>query len=101
MGAGRRRRTVGLPTDRPARVLLLVHGTFSSTVGAFGAMAVWPGAEGFVATVLSAYDAVIGYDHRTLSVDPKQNARDLLDVLRPHPGTDRRSTSSPTAAVGS
>ncbi len=34
---------VGLPTDRAARVLLLVHGTFSSTTGAFGALAVTPG----------------------------------------------------------
>ena len=28
-----------LPTDRPVRVLLFVHGTFSSTVGGFGALA--------------------------------------------------------------
>ena len=26
-----------LPTDRPVRVLLFVHGTFSSTAGGFGA----------------------------------------------------------------
>ncbi|GAA2492864.1 CHAT domain-containing protein [Terrabacter carboxydivorans] len=77
---------VGLPTDRPARVLLLVHGTFSSTTGAFGALAVTPGAEGFVDTLVQAYDAVIGFDHRTLSVDPEQNARDLLALLAPHDG---------------
>ena len=77
---------VGLPTDRAARVLLLVHGTFSSTTGAFGALAVTPGAEGFVDTVVSAYDAVLGFDHRTLSVDPERNARDLLALLEPHDG---------------
>ena len=77
---------VGLPTDRPARVLLLVHGTFSSTTGAFGALAVTPGAEGFVDTLVSAYDAVLGFDHRTLSVDPERNARDLLALLEPHDG---------------
>jgi len=77
---------VGLPTDRPARVLLLVHGTFSSTSGAFGALAVTPGAEGFVDTLVSAYDAVIGFDHRTLSVDPERNGRDLLALLAPHDG---------------
>lgn len=77
---------LGLPTDRPARVLLLVHGTFSSTTGAFGALAVTPGAEGFVDTLVSAYDAVIGFDHRTLSVDPERNARDLLALLEPYEG---------------
>jgi len=77
---------VGLPTDRAARVLLLVHGTFSSTTSAFGALAVTPGAEGFVDTLVSAYDAVIGFDHRTLSVDPERNARDLLALLAPHDG---------------
>ncbi len=77
---------VGLPTDRVARVLLLVHGTFSSTTGAFGALAVTAGAEGFVDTLVSAYDAVIGFDHRTLSVDPERNARDLLALLAPHEG---------------
>ena len=81
--------SLSLPTDRPVRVLLLVHGTFSSTVGAFAPMGLVPGADGFLPTVLSAYDAVIGYDHRTLSVDPRQNADDLLEELRrQHPGTD-------------
>jgi biotin carboxyl carrier protein len=70
-------------------VLLLVHGTFSSTIAAFAPMGLVPGAEGFLPTVLSTYDAVIGYDHRTLSVDPRQNAVDLLTELRRHhPGTD-------------
>ncbi|MGO4596612.1 DUF7379 domain-containing protein [Terrabacter sp. 2RAF25] len=77
---------VGLPTEYPARVLLLVHGTFSSTAGAFGALAVTPGAEGFVDTLVSAYDAVLGFDHRTLSVDPERNARDLLALLEPFGG---------------
>lgn len=86
LGAGD---TFGLPTDRPVRVLLLVHGTFSSTVGAFAVMGLVPGAEGFLPSVLSAYDAVVGYDHRTLSVDPRQNAVDLLaELRRQHPGTD-------------
>ncbi len=80
---------LAVPAGRPVRVLLLVHGTFSSTVGAFAPMGLVPGAEGFLPTVLSAYDAVIGYDHRTLSVDPRQNAEDLLvELRRHHPGTD-------------
>jgi hypothetical protein len=77
-----------LPTDRPVRLLLFVHGTFSSTVGAFAPLAVTPGAEGFVRTLVSAYDAVIGFDHRTLSVDPRANAKDLLRRLATHgPGS--------------
>ena len=80
---------LALPVGRPVRVLLLVHGTFSSTVGAFAPMGLVPGAEGFLPTVLSAYDAVLGYDHRTLSVDPRKNAEELLvELRRHHPGTD-------------
>jgi hypothetical protein len=86
LGAGD---SLGLPTDRPVRLLLLVHGTFSSTVGAFAPMGLVPGAERFLPTVLSRYDAVVGFDHKTLSVDPRQNAVDLLAELRAqHPGTD-------------
>jgi hypothetical protein len=31
---------LGLPTDRPVRILLFIHGTFSSTLSAFGSLAV-------------------------------------------------------------
>lgn len=70
-----------LPGTGPLRVLLFVHGTFSSTVGAFAPLALTPGAEGFVDTLVGAYDAVIGFDHKTLSVDPRANAQDLLKRL--------------------
>lgn len=73
-----------LPTDRPARILLLVHGTFSSTVGGFGALALSVAGSVFLENALHTYDAVIGYDHRTLSLDPRQNAADLLDRLSRH-----------------
>ena len=73
-----------LPTDRPVRVLLFIHGTFSSTKGGFGALGVGENGPGFLRTALSAYDAVIGFDHKTLSVDPKQNAEDLLERLKTH-----------------
>ena len=80
---------LGLPTDRPVRVLLLVHGTFSSTIGAFGAMAADENGGGFLSTCIGAYDAVVGYDHRTLSLDPRQNAQDLLERLSTHtPGAE-------------
>ena len=38
-----------LPTDRPVRVLLFIHGTFSSTVGGFGALDVERGRQGLPA----------------------------------------------------
>ncbi len=80
---------LGLPTDRPVRVLLFVHGTFSSTIGGFGSLTSIEDGKGFLRTLISAYDAVIGFDHKTLSVDPKQNAEALLERLKTHqPGSD-------------
>ena len=79
-----------LPTDRPVRVLLFIHGTFSSTAGGFGALAVEAArCDGFLRMLIQAYDAVIGFDHKTLSVDPQQNAEDLLERLKTHqPGAE-------------
>ncbi len=73
-----------LPTDRPVRILLFIHGTFSSTVGGFGAFAYDVNASGLLRTAIAAYDAVIGFDHKTLSVDPRANAKDLLARLATH-----------------
>ncbi len=72
---------VGLPTDRPTRVLLFVHGTFDSTVGAFGGLGVSQAGRAFLRRAVHDYDAVVGFDHRTLSVDPLANAADLLRRL--------------------
>lgn len=74
-------RPLTLPDDRVARVLLLMHGTFSSTVGAFGALGSTLWGRGFLEAALRSYDAVLGFDHKTLSVDPLANAADLLDRL--------------------
>ncbi len=78
-----------LPTDRPVRILLFVHGTFSSTVSAFAALALDENGRGFLRTAIAAYDAVIGFDHKTLSVDPRENARNLLKRLRKHHPEDQ------------
>src|SRR5262245_14167360 len=72
---------VGLPASRSARVLLFVHGTFSSTAGSFGALGATAAGQAFLDAALDHYDAVIGYDHPTMSVDPLENARDLLRRL--------------------
>jgi hypothetical protein len=69
------------PADQPARILLFVPGTFSSTVGSFGVLGSSPWCRAFLHAAQSAYDAVIGFDHPTLSVDPLANATDLLDRL--------------------
>ena len=71
---------ITLPANGPARILLLIHGTFSDTEGAYGMLAREPGLT-FLTQALGEYDAVIGFDHPTLSVDPLTNARDLLSRL--------------------
>ena len=71
-----------LPVDRPARLLLLLHGTFSSTVGSFGALGIVPEGRDFLCRAIATYDAVLGFDHPTLSVDPLKNATDLVARLR-------------------
>ncbi|MEO6997075.1 MAG: hypothetical protein ABI112_03240, partial [Terracoccus sp.] len=76
-----------LPTNRPTRILLFVHGTFSSTVGGFGALALGVAGQVFLANSVHTYDAVIGYDHKTLSLDPRQNAADLIERLSRHPAS--------------
>jgi hypothetical protein len=72
---------VRLPKDRAARLLLMVHGTFSSTAGAFSALCVTPWGQEFLKAALEYYDLVLGYDHRTLSEDPYSNATDLFECL--------------------
>jgi CHAT domain len=71
-----------LLADRSPRVLLFVHGTFSSTVGSFGALGIVSEGREFLARALAHYDAVIGFDHPTLSIDPLKNASELLARLK-------------------
>ncbi len=74
--------TVDLPVIRPARILLLVHGTFSSTIGSYGALTEQPAGQRFLRLALDHYDAVLGYDHYTLAETPAQNAEALFEELR-------------------
>lgn len=66
-------RTAELAKLETPRILLLVHGTFSSTAGSYGALANDP--------ILDRYDIVLGYDHRTLGEDPMANAEAILATL--------------------
>lgn len=72
---------VALPPSG-ARILLLVHGTFSSTVGGFGGLVATPWGRKFLRGALDRYDAVLGFDHKSLSLAPDANAAALLDALR-------------------
>ena len=64
------------------RVLLLVHGTFSSTAGCFGQLAPTPWGKSFLEACFSHYDMVLGYDHKTLSDSPEENAAALLEAIK-------------------
>ena len=77
---------LALPAGRPPRVLLLVHGTFSSTVGAFSALGDLPWGQELLRACLENYDAIIGFDHLTLREDPLRNAQQLLDKLAVYKG---------------
>lgn len=78
----RRRDDYRFSDDRPARILLFVHGTFSSTEGSFGALAATPMGHLFLRMVRQQYDLVLGFDHKTLSHDPKQNASQILEAFQ-------------------
>jgi hypothetical protein len=70
-----------IPAERPARILLFLHGTFSSTVGAFGALGSSAWGQRFLERAIGSYDALLGFDHRTLSVDPLHNAAEILEAI--------------------
>ena len=67
-----------LPENRRARILLFVHGTFSSTKGGFAGLCATPWGRAFLEAARANYDAIIGFDHATLTVDPLLNATLLL-----------------------
>ncbi len=72
---------VKLPTGRPARILLFIHGTFQSTVGSFGVLTATAPGQKVLKAAAGSYDAVIGFDHKSLSRDPLENAIDLQSRL--------------------
>jgi bacillolysin len=71
---------LGLRANKP-RILVFLHGTFSSTIGSFGPLTATPEGRAFLSKAHEHYDAVIGLDHRTLSDTPLENAADLLQRL--------------------
>lgn len=73
--------TLQLPSDRNPRILLFIHGTFSSTVGSFGALGGTPWGQDFLNGARANYDVLLGFDHSTLAKHPRENAARLLDSL--------------------
>lgn len=68
----------------PERSLLLVHGTFSDSASAYGALA----QSSFFDRVKDIYaDRMFAFDHFTISRTPEQNARMLLEGLPEHATT--------------
>lgn len=74
-----------LPTDRQASILLMVHGTFSTTLGSFGALGATPWGINLLSDAQAKYDLVLGFDHLTLSRDPLENAVEILKALESIP----------------
>lgn len=70
------------PRRRAAKVLLFFHGTFSTTLSSFGTLGVTEHGRRFLGRASDRYDLVVGYDHRSLSVDPTVNAADALSRLQ-------------------
>jgi hypothetical protein len=78
-GDGRAVMPEDLAAARGRKVLLLVHGVFSSVEGAFGALDLQP--------LLQQYEGrVFGYDHWTIAKTPQQNALNLLQRLPANAG---------------
>ena len=71
-----------LPFSGPKkRVLLLIHGTFSTTQGSFGDVTNVAVAPLFLQHWTNSYDHVISFEHKTLGESVEKNACDLSDAL--------------------
>ena len=72
---------VAAPRQGPARILLFLHGAFSSVKAGFGGLCATQPGRDLLAGAMRQYGAVWGWDHRTLAVDPAANARKLFEAL--------------------
>ena len=74
--------TAALSLTGKLKVLLFVHGTFSSTRGSFAQLLTHEAGRTFFAAAGKTYDVMLGFDHRTLTEDPMTNAKQLLAALQ-------------------
>lgn len=68
-------------------VLLMIHGTFSSTLGSYGDLTGTEEGERFLNAAQQSYGLVLGYDHKTLTKTVDKNAQDIFDALAQLPGS--------------
>ena len=74
-----------LTTFDQGRALLFIHGTFSTSIGGFGSIG-----DATASEIKNRYGGrIVGFNHPTLHVSPKDNAQMLLDMLskKLKPGT--------------
>ncbi len=69
------------PEIKGKRVLLFIHGTFSKSDMFFTELASTAEGKQYLADAAKAYDAILAFDHPTLSVSPWINALDLSAAL--------------------
>jgi hypothetical protein len=80
-GAGQPLTPVAAPASK-GRILLIVHGTFSSSQKLFDGLAsTGPGAD-FLGRATRHYDQVLGFNHWTLAPSPVMNAFDLGQLFQ-------------------
>ncbi|MCA8960184.1 MAG: hypothetical protein KDC38_06705, partial [Planctomycetes bacterium] len=65
----------------PSRLLLIIHGTFSSCSSVIGEMRATADGQAFLAQAHRHYDEIVAFDHPTLAVPPFLNARALAMAL--------------------
>jgi hypothetical protein len=69
---------------RGQKSLLFIHGTTSTTAGAFGKLR---GVDGVLSRLYRRYeDRVVGFNHHTMGVGVLQNVRDFHEALARFPG---------------
>ncbi|MEM9387333.1 MAG: CHAT domain-containing protein [Pseudomonadota bacterium] len=61
-------------------ILVLIHGTFSTTPGSFASLK-RAQAESWNRLLSTYGDRIYGFDHRSITQSPAENARDLLELL--------------------
>lgn len=71
------------PIDRSKKTLLLVHGTFSSTMNSFGAMVKLSNGSSQLQNLIDSceYEQVIGFNHPTISADAFDNITVLKQLI--------------------
>jgi hypothetical protein len=74
-----------MPSPVPKQVLLLIHGTFSTTQGSFGALSGHAAGRALLTLAYGTYGTVVGFDHSTLAEDPAQNAAKIFDAIKNFP----------------